>query len=52
MQPTNETYILYTVLFSFLLLRLLFNVVKHLGSSKNFKHVKKKYCESQPTIQF
>ena len=50
MQPTNQTYILYEVLFFFLLLGLLFNVSKRLGSSKNFQHVKKKNCESQPTI--
>jgi hypothetical protein len=36
MQPTNQTYILYEVLFFFLLLGLLFNVSKRLGSSKIF----------------
>jgi hypothetical protein len=35
MQPSDETYILYGVLFVFLLLGLLFNVAKRLGSSKN-----------------
>ena len=36
MQPSDETYILYGALFIFVMLGLLFNVVKRLGSSKNF----------------
>jgi hypothetical protein len=36
MQPADETYILYGILFVFLLLGLLFNIAKRLGSSKNF----------------
>lgn len=36
MQPADETYILYGILFVFVLLGLLFNVAKRLGSSKNF----------------
>ena len=42
MQPSDETYILYGVLFVFLFLGLLFNVAKHLGSSKNFPPSKDK----------
>ena len=36
MQPPDETYILYGILFVFILLMLLFNIAKRLGSSKNF----------------
>ncbi len=36
MQPADETYILYGVLFVFMLLGLLFNVFKRLSTSKNF----------------
>ncbi len=36
MQPADETYILYGILFVFVLLGLLFNIAKRLGSSKNF----------------
>ncbi|MBT3365825.1 MAG: hypothetical protein HN472_00360 [Nitrospina sp.] len=36
MQPSDETYILYGALFIFVMFGLLFNVVKRLGSSKNF----------------
>lgn len=35
MQPGDETYILYGILFVFVLLGLLFNVSKRLGSSRN-----------------
>jgi len=42
MQPADETYILYGNLFVFVLLGLLFNVAKRLGSSKNFPPHKKK----------
>lgn len=36
MQPADETYILYGIFFVFVLLGLLFNIAKRLGSSKNF----------------
>ena len=42
MQPSDESYILYGILFLFLFLGLLFNVVKRLGSSKNFPPAKDK----------
>ena len=42
MQPADETYILYGVLFVFLLLGMLLNVGKRLGSSKNFPPPKDK----------
>ena len=42
MQPTDEIYILYGILFLFVFLGLLFNVVKRLGSSKNFPRSKDK----------
>jgi hypothetical protein len=42
MQPTDETYIVYGVLFLFICLVLLFNVVKLLGSSKKFPPSKDK----------
>ena len=42
MQPTDETYILYGILFVFVFLGLLFNVAKRLGSSKNFPRSKDK----------
>ena len=45
MQPTDETYILYGILFVSVLLGLLFNVAKRLGSSKNFPSSKDKMKE-------
>jgi hypothetical protein len=45
MQPSDETYLLYGILFVFLFFGLLFNVAKHLGSSKNFPNPKDKKDE-------
>lgn len=45
MQPADETYILYGILFVFVLLMLLFNVAKRLGSSKNFPPTRDKKNE-------
>ena len=45
MQPNDETYILYGILFLFLFLGLLFNFSKILGSSKNFPPPKDKKDE-------
>ena len=45
MQPTDEIYILYGILFLFVFLGLLFNVVKRLGSLKNFPRSKDKKNE-------
>ena len=45
MQPEDETYILYGIFFVFVFLGLLFNVAKHLGSSKNFPPPKNKKNE-------
>lgn len=42
MQPADETYILYGILFVCLLLGMLINVGKRLGSSKNFPAPKDK----------
>jgi hypothetical protein len=42
MQPTDETYIVYGILFLFICLGLIFNVAKRLGSSKNFPPSKDK----------
>ena len=36
MKPGDETYILYGALFLVVFLGLLFNIGKHIGSSKNF----------------
>ncbi len=45
MQPADETYILYGILFVFVLLGLLFNIAKRLGSSKNFPRPRDKNNE-------
>lgn len=42
MQPADETYILYGILFVCLLLGVLLNIAKRLGSSKNFPPPKDK----------
>ena len=45
MQPADETYILYGILFVFVLLGLLLNIAKRLGSSKNFPNQRNKKNE-------